>query len=127
MNARSSPHEIDVYVGARLKFRRKQLRISQADLGHALGMTFQQIQKYERGTNRISASVLYLAAQHIGVGIDFFYDGMPGATAKSLDLDTSAKVMAAASAVPAVSLISDLNRETQHALQLLIVGLARPA
>lgn len=64
-----TPHEIDVYVGDRIRRIRKALGLSQTQLGEALGLTFQQIQKYERGTNRVSASKLWQTAQTLGVQI----------------------------------------------------------
>jgi transcriptional regulator with XRE-family HTH domain len=68
---------IDVYVGARLRMRRMMLGMSQGKLGQLLGVTFQQIQKYEKGTNRISASRLKQAAEVLDTSIDFFLEGAP--------------------------------------------------
>ncbi|MBB4285330.1 helix-turn-helix transcriptional regulator [Roseospira goensis] len=65
---------MDVYVGRRLRQRRQLLKMSQEQLARAIGVTFQQIQKYERGANRISASRLYDIAQVMGVPINFFFD-----------------------------------------------------
>lgn len=59
------PDPIDVAVGARIRLRRKSLRLSQSQLAEALGMTFQQVQKYERGANRVAASTLVRAAQKL--------------------------------------------------------------
>ena len=70
----TKPHPIDVLVGSRLRLRRAKLGISQARLGEALGLTFQQVQKYERGTNRISASRLYRLSKVLDVPIAFFFD-----------------------------------------------------
>ena len=70
------PNYVDIYVGARLRMRRKLLDLSQEDLAKSLGITFQQVQKYERGTNRISASKLYAAAQTLRVPVSFFFDGL---------------------------------------------------
>jgi transcriptional regulator with XRE-family HTH domain len=74
-------NEIDVYVGARVRLRRGLLGMSQEKLGDALGLTFQQVQKYERGTNRIAASRLFALSQILDVPINFFYEGMPPAVA----------------------------------------------
>ena len=73
---------IDVHVGARLRLRRTMLRMSQEKLAAALGLTFQQVQKYERAANRISASRLYQLCRILGVGVGFFYDdlALPHAT-----------------------------------------------
>jgi len=68
---------VDVHVGKRVRIRRRLLDMSQADLGDAVGLTFQQIQKYERGANRISASVLYRFSEVLDVPVSFFFDDMP--------------------------------------------------
>ena len=65
--------EIDQYVGSRMRVRRIEIGMSQEALGDQLGVTFQQVQKYERGANRISASRLFFLANALGVPIGFFY------------------------------------------------------
>jgi transcriptional regulator with XRE-family HTH domain len=70
------PNPIDVYVGARLRMRRSMLGMSQEALAAALGLTFQQVQKYERGANRIGASRLFDLARALGVAVDYFYEDM---------------------------------------------------
>jgi transcriptional regulator with XRE-family HTH domain len=75
MNNRSNM--VDVYVGARLRMRRVMLGLSQGKLGEQLGVTFQQIQKYEKGANRISAARLRQAAQVLDTNIQFFLEGAP--------------------------------------------------
>lgn len=75
MNART-PDPIDQHVGARLRMRRAELKISQEALGQALGVSFQQIQKYERGNNRVSASMLYRCAHTLEVMPAYFFDGL---------------------------------------------------
>ena len=71
------PDPIDVHVGRRLRLRRTLLGMSQERLGQLLGLTFQQIQKYERGVNRIGSSRLYELGQILDVPISFFFDDMP--------------------------------------------------
>jgi transcriptional regulator with XRE-family HTH domain len=71
------PNPIDVHVGRRLRLRRTLLGMSQERLGQLLGLTFQQIQKYERGVNRIGSSRLYELGQILDVPISFFFDDMP--------------------------------------------------
>lgn len=73
----ATPDPIDVYVGKRLRIRRKELGVTQERLADKLSLTFQQVQKYERGTNRISASKLYRAAIVLGVGPEWFFAGLP--------------------------------------------------
>jgi transcriptional regulator with XRE-family HTH domain len=70
------PHPVDVYVGGRLRLRRTFLGYSQEKLGQALGLTFQQIQKYERGHNRISSSKLYELSMLLEVPVSFFFEGL---------------------------------------------------
>jgi transcriptional regulator with XRE-family HTH domain len=71
-------HPVDVHVGKRLRQRRTMLGLSQEALGDAVGITFQQVQKYEKGTNRISASRLYGFARILGVRVLYFFEGMEG-------------------------------------------------
>lgn len=73
MNKARNP--IDLYVGSRVRMRRMLTGLSQEKLGDALGVTFQQVQKYEKGANRIGASRLHQIAQVLGVPVSFFYDG----------------------------------------------------
>ena len=70
------PSEIDVHVGRRVRSRRKAMGISQSQLAEGLGLTFQQVQKYENGANRISASKLYLIAKLLKVPIGYFFEGL---------------------------------------------------
>jgi transcriptional regulator with XRE-family HTH domain len=77
------PHPVDHNVGHRVRLRRTELGISQGALGEKLGITFQQIQKYERGANRISASMLYEIAKALDTSITFFFDGLPDGQAVS--------------------------------------------
>src|ERR671928_685236 len=69
-----TPNPIDVRVGARLRLRRNMVRLSQEKLGQAIGLTFQQVQKYERGANRIGASRLHELSRVLDVPISFFFD-----------------------------------------------------
>ncbi len=70
------PNPVDLHVGGRVRMRRKLLGISQEQLADALGLTFQQVQKYERGANRVSASKLYEIAKTLQVPVSFFFDGL---------------------------------------------------
>ena len=69
---------IDVQVGSRVRIRRMLVGMSQEKLGDLLGLTFQQVQKYEKGVNRIGAGRLFEVSRILGVPIDFFYEGMGG-------------------------------------------------
>jgi transcriptional regulator with XRE-family HTH domain len=78
-----SPNPIDVHVGKRLRLRRTLLGMSQERLGERLGLTFQQVQKYERGANRIGSSRLFELGQILDVPVSFFFDDMPRTEATS--------------------------------------------
>lgn len=71
-----SPHPVDVHVGGMIRAHRKRLGMSQSQLADALGLTFQQVQKYERGSNRVSASKLFDIAQTLGLSISTFFEGL---------------------------------------------------
>ncbi len=73
----ANPNPVDIHVGSRVRLRRTLLGMSQEKLGDALGLTFQQVQKYERGVNRIGASRLYHLSQILDVPVSFFFDDMP--------------------------------------------------
>lgn len=76
------PSPIDVHVGGRIRLRRTLMGMSQERLGEALGLTFQQVQKYERGVNRVGASRLFDLSRVLDVSISFFFDDMPEPLAK---------------------------------------------
>lgn len=75
---KKKPNPIDVHVGSRIRFRRNMLGMSQEKLGESLGITFQQIQKYEKGTNRVGASRLQAIASILDVPVSFFFEDAPG-------------------------------------------------
>jgi len=79
----SKPNPVDIHVGSRVRLRRTLLGMSQEKLGTAVGLTFQQIQKYERGANRIGSSRLFQFAQVLDVPVSFFFDDMPEEIARS--------------------------------------------
>jgi transcriptional regulator with XRE-family HTH domain len=77
---KSAINPTDKHVGSRLRMRRLMLDMSQTDIADALGLTFQQVQKYEKGFNRISASRLQHISQILQVPVPFFFEGAPAAT-----------------------------------------------
>src|SRR3954452_1664995 len=94
-----TPNPIDVLVGTRLRLRRNMLGLSQQRLGEAVGLTFQQVQKYERGANRIGASRLHELSQVLDIPVSFFFDdtdpvrapavgGFSGPPTKDFETDT---------------------------------------
>ena len=92
-----APNPVDKYVGSRVRMRRIMLGMSQEKLGEAIGLTFQQVQKYERGANRIGASRLFELSKVLDVPVSFFFDDMnsetsggrvPGVSEASPDFDS---------------------------------------
>ncbi|HEX2216769.1 MAG TPA: helix-turn-helix domain-containing protein [Xanthobacteraceae bacterium] len=75
--AKKAPNPIDKHVGSRVRMRRMMMGMSQEKLGGALGLTFQQVQKYEKGTNRIGASRLQQISDILQVPVSFFFEGAP--------------------------------------------------
>lgn len=119
---------IDIHIGNRLRMRRMLLGMSQEMLGEALGLTFQQIQKYEKGLNRIGAGRLYRIAQVLGVGIEYFYDGLPvdGEIAGAAEADRrDAEITAFLSTPEGYSLSSAFSRIADGATRRRLVQLVR--
>jgi transcriptional regulator with XRE-family HTH domain len=85
MMAKKAPNPTDKHVGARVRMRRMMLGMSQEKLGDALGLTFQQVQKYEKGANRIGASRLQQIAHILQVPVSFFFEGAPGVSGHVAD------------------------------------------
>ena len=83
------PHPVDVHVGGRLKMRRMMVGMSQDELAHAVSLTFQQVQKYEHGANRVSASRLFEFGQLLDVPVSYFFEGLPGLPEDKLEKETS--------------------------------------
>jgi transcriptional regulator with XRE-family HTH domain len=82
LKIRGGPNVVDVHVGGRIRLRRRLLGITQEQLAHTLGLTFQQVQKYERGTNRVSASKLYETARILSAPVAYFFEGLEGGAAE---------------------------------------------
>src|SRR6187401_2258884 len=86
--AGKKPNPVDQHVGSRVRLRRMLLGMSQERLGESLGLTFQQVQKYEKGVNRIGASRLLHIAGILDVSIAFFFEGLPGLRAGGFSDDS---------------------------------------
>jgi transcriptional regulator with XRE-family HTH domain len=86
----ASTDDIDAHVGGRLRARRTELGLSQGTLGQHLGLTFSQVQKYEKGTNRIGAGRLYHLAALLGVSVPYFFEGLEGSQPGSPRASTAA-------------------------------------
>ena len=85
---KKSPNQVDRHIGSRVRARRIMLGMSQEKLADALGLTFQQVQKYEKGVNRIGASRLLHIAGILDVSIEFFFEGLPGLRAGGFSDDS---------------------------------------
>lgn len=116
------PHPVDRYVGRRVCEKRISLGYNQSDLGRALGLTFQQIQKYEKGVNRISASKLFDIARFFKVDVGYFFEGLaegaPGVAEESAafehDFPSTRQTIEIARLAPRLS-----NRRQRLALELI--------
>ena len=85
--AKKAPNPIDKHVGSRVRMRRMMLGMSQEKLGDALGLTFQQVQKYEKGANRIGASRLQQISLILQVSVSFFFEGAPSPAGSATGLE----------------------------------------
>ncbi|WP_425490086.1 helix-turn-helix domain-containing protein [Azospirillum tabaci] len=83
---REQHQHLDIKIGARVRTRRTLMGLSQSDLGEAIGLTFQQVQKYERGANRIGASTLFRIAEVLDVPVSFFFDDLGAQPGQGSDL-----------------------------------------
>ena len=120
------PNPIDVYVGSRVRMRRLMLNLSQEKLGKALGLTFQQVQKYEKGVNRMGSSRLQQAADILGVTVPFFFEGATGGTYKpDGSAPSSAYVNEFVSSEDGLRLIKAFARITRPAVRQRIVAVVR--
>jgi transcriptional regulator with XRE-family HTH domain len=121
-----APNEIDVYVGRRLKLRRVAVGMSQQRLGQAIGVTFQQIQKYEKGLNRISAGKMHMIAQVLGAAPSYFLEGSPQISAASTDAslrEKAADIMASPEWVEVKKAISSIqNKKIQQRIMEVVMN-----
>lgn len=119
----AAPDHIDAYVGARIGLRRSALGLSQAALAQRIGVSFQQVQKYETGQNRISASRLHRTAVVLGASVDAFFPAMEGAAAGEADmlraLGSTADGRAVAMAFPRIP-----DKGLRQALARIVTALA---
>lgn len=88
------PEPVDIHVGGRIRKRRKVLGFSQEYLAAQLMVSYQQVQKYERGHNRVSASSLYAIGRALGVGVSFFFEGLEDESSVNREVKAPASLMA---------------------------------
>jgi transcriptional regulator with XRE-family HTH domain len=120
-----TPNPIDKHVGSRLRLRRMMLGMSQEKLAEAFGLTFQQVQKYEKGMNRISASRLQRAAQILRVSVPFFFEGAPGEHELDENAPSPAYVNDFVSSEDGLRLIKAFTQITRPAVRSRIVNLVQ--
>lgn len=122
----TDPNPVDVHVGRRLKMRRMMIGMSQEKLGNELGLTFQQIQKYEKGVNRIGASRLYDVARALGVSVQYFFEDLPETgPSRGFQLDDKAAVMDCLNSPEGLALITSFSSISDAATRRRIVDLVR--
>ena len=125
-----SPTSIDQHVGTRMRLRRSLLDMSQSELGQKLGVTFQQVQKYERGTNRVGASRLFALARELGVKIDYFFEGLDEAGVPKLaaeDSDTLYDFIASPDGLALASAFSGIEDQTVRRRIIDLIRVLAPA
>jgi transcriptional regulator with XRE-family HTH domain len=117
-----SGNPIDKHVGTRVRMLRLIRHVSQTQLGDALGITFQQVQKYEKGTNRISASRLQQMSDILKVPVPFFFEGAPGADARS-GVDVTDEITAFLATTDGLTLAQAFTRIRKPELRRCIVNM----
>jgi transcriptional regulator with XRE-family HTH domain len=123
---KKAPNPRDQHVGSWMRMRRMMLGISQKKLGKGIGFTFQQVQKYEKGVNRIGASRLQQIAQILQVPVDFFFEGLPDASSMSKsDVSSLANVNDFISSPDGLKLVTAFTRIENANLRRRIVSLVQ--
>ena len=125
--AASKPDPVDVHVGARLRLRRLQVGMNQGALARAIRVTFQQVQKYERGANRLSASRLYAACGVLGVKPDYFFHELPAQDAGGAcgDNERPSEPLMTSQSLELVMLLPDIDPDVRGAVLRLVRILAK--
>lgn len=116
------PHPVDRHVGLRIRMRRKEMGVSQERLAESLGITFQQVQKYERGANRVSASKLWEIAAALKTPVAYFYDGLGDQDALAAQRDAAQEFMLS---TEGIELMANFPRIAEPAIRRKIVELVR--
>jgi transcriptional regulator with XRE-family HTH domain len=117
------PHPTDVHVGRRIRLRRRAEGLSQEKLADGLGLTFQQVQKYERGANRVSASKLHQIGEALGVSVGWFFEGLEGPEGGP-DSGELNRFLMCATAEELISAWPKLSTRTQRDLTRLVTEIA---
>jgi transcriptional regulator with XRE-family HTH domain len=123
---KKAPNPLDKHVGSRMRMRRMMLGISQEKLGKELGLTFQQVQKYEKGTNRLGASRLQQISQILQVPVEFFFEGVPDTLSMSKsDVSSLSDISDFISSADGLRLVTALTRIENTDLRRRIVDLVQ--
>ena len=126
--AASKPDPVDVHVGSRLRLRRLQVGMNQGALARAIRVTFQQVQKYERGANRVSASRLYAACNVLGVKPNYFFELLPERESDgegARDQDCVPAPLLTAQSLELATLLADIDPDVRRAILRLARILAK--
>jgi|SRR5215510_13194353 len=115
----------DRHVGSRIRMRRLILGMSQSALGDALGLTFQQVQKYEKGTNRVGSSRLQQISEILGVPVPHFFEGLPGSASGALADDPTPALVSAGGLELAKAFQRIKSRGTRQSIVALVEELAQ--
>ncbi len=122
----ATPNPVDIHVGGRLRLRRTLLGMSQGILAKALDLSFQQLQKYERGTNRIGSSRLYHLSRILDVPISYFFDGAPkGGTARARGSESDGSQAVPRSKRETLELVRAYTRIADPDVRKRLLGVAR--
>lgn len=125
MNDKKKPNPIDIHVGGRIRLRRNMLRLSQEKLGEKLGITFQQVQKYEKGANRVGASRLQAISEIMGVHVSFFFEDAPGNTTTKLAEDNDVDYLKFCSSSEGIQLMRAFAKISDPKVRRKILDLAK--
>jgi transcriptional regulator with XRE-family HTH domain len=123
---KKNANPVDVQVGSRVRLRRMLIGMSQERLGELLGLTFQQVQKYEKGLNRIGAGRLFDIARILGVSIDYFYEGLMGAANRgNSESDASSPIVEFMSSSEGLQLALGFTRIKDHKVRKRVIDLIK--
>ena len=123
----SEANPIDVHVGHRIRSARKLIGLSQEFLANKLDVSFQQVQKYESGANRISASMLWMASVAVNQPIPYFFEGLEGIDGNTEALEFQKRAMEMATMCPALLRINELSAKQRGAITDLIESMLATA
>jgi transcriptional regulator with XRE-family HTH domain len=121
-----SPDATDAGVGEKIRTQRLLRGLSQTDLGKKVGITFQQIQKYEKGVNRVGAGRLHRIAEALGVPVSFFFEGAQGMSIEAVNINSSLRFLETAAAVRVVRAFAEIeDKKVRQAIVALIEEIAQ--